>query len=98
VVSCKKSECDKNGQLTETTSKVVKEHLLILKGQGIRNLVVAVNKMEEVKWSEARFIAVKQAISQTASSLEFDLDAIEFIPISGLTGHNLVKPMKGSWH
>lgn len=97
VVSCKKTDCDKHGNLTPACRKAVVELLLILKGQGIRNLVVAVNKMDEVKWSEARFLATKQAISKTLTDLNFDLDLASFVPISGLEGENVTKPMKDGW-
>lgn len=51
VISCKRSDCDKSGNLTPDTLKSVMEQLTILKGQGIENIVIAVNKMDSVKWS-----------------------------------------------
>jgi translation elongation factor EF-1alpha len=51
VISCKKSDCDKSGNFILLNKEEINEHLSILKGQGITNLVVAVNKMDTVKWS-----------------------------------------------
>src|SRR5215212_1625373 len=51
---------------------------------GIPHLVVAVNKMDLVGWSEARFLEIKQEFRDFAAKL--DVHDLAFIPISALHG------------
>lgn len=51
VVSCKKNECDKTGNMSLENQGMINEHLSLLKCNGITDLVVAINKMDSVRWS-----------------------------------------------
>ncbi|HEY0946394.1 MAG TPA: GTP-binding protein, partial [Opitutaceae bacterium] len=55
----------------------------------IPHLVVCVNKMDLVDWSEARFNEIVTQFSRFASRL--DVPDIKFIPISALHGDNVVE-------
>jgi sulfate adenylyltransferase large subunit len=55
----------------------------------MRQVIVAVNKMDLVDFSEERFDDVVRAVLELAA--EFDLHEIEFIPISALHGDNVVE-------
>ena len=55
VVSCLKNDCEKNGNLTLANEEVVREQLAILKGSYMKEIVVAINKMDSVRWSKTRF-------------------------------------------
>jgi sulfate adenylyltransferase large subunit len=55
----------------------------------MRHVIVAVNKMDLVGYSEERFDDVVRAVLELAA--HFDLHEVEFIPISALHGDNVVE-------
>ncbi len=75
----------RHGVLTQT-----KRHSFIVSLLGIRHIVVTVNKMDLMGFSEARFDEICQDYRDFASRL--DLPDVHFIPISALNGDNLVDP------
>ncbi|PTB64630.1 hypothetical protein BBK36DRAFT_1122831 [Trichoderma citrinoviride] len=68
-----------------------KEHVLLLRSLGVQRIVVAVNKLEAVGWSQDRFQEISEEISGFLTGLGFQEKSIMFIPISGLNGDNIVK-------
>jgi bifunctional enzyme CysN/CysC len=75
----------RHGVLTQT-----KRHSFIVSLLGIRHIVVTVNKMDLMGFSEERFEEICQAYRDFASRL--DLPDVHFIPISALNGDNVVDP------
>jgi sulfate adenylyltransferase subunit 1 len=72
--------------LTQQTRR----HSLIVSMLGIRQVVLAINKMDLVGWSQDRFEAITQAYGDFAATLGFtDITAI---PMSALNGDNVVHP------
>jgi sulfate adenylyltransferase large subunit len=65
-----------------------RRHALIASLLRIPHLVFAVNKMDLVAWDEATFLRIEDDFRNFASRL--DVQDIEFIPISALTGANVV--------
>jgi bifunctional enzyme CysN/CysC len=55
---------------------------------GIRNIIVVVNKMDLVKYSETVFESIKNDYLSFSDKL--NIESIHFIPISALTGENIV--------
>lgn len=70
-----------------------REHALLAKSIGVRRLIVAVNKMDTVKWSEERFNEIRTHMITFLKSTRFDLDTTAFIPCSGLQGTNILQPV-----
>lgn len=70
-----------------------REHALLAKSIGVRRLIVAVNKMDTVQWSEERFNDIKTQMTTFLKTTRFDLDTTAFIPCSGLQGLNILKPV-----
>lgn len=70
-----------------------KEHTLIVKNLGIEKMCIAVNKMDKENWSEDRFLDIKEQLTQflTGEEVGFASENLSFIPISGLSGVNIVK-------
>lgn len=69
-----------------------KEHTLLCKNLGIEKICVAINKLDKEHWSEERFMDIQNQLkSFLVSDVGFDSDNVSFIPISGLTGNNVVK-------
>ncbi len=73
----------RQGVLTQT-----RRHSYLVKLLGIRNVVLAVNKMDLVGWSAARFYEIVADYSDFAKKI--GLDSFLPIPISGLKGANIV--------
>uniref|UniRef100_A0A6B2L0G2 Tr-type G domain-containing protein n=1 Tax=Arcella intermedia TaxID=1963864 RepID=A0A6B2L0G2_9EUKA len=100
VISARKGEFeagfDRSGQ--------TREHALLAKTLGVKKLVVAINKMDEptVMWSEERFNFIKRNFSDWLSKDRvFPLKDVEWVPISGFDGSNLlnnVAPSVCPWY
>ncbi|MGR9086322.1 MAG: sulfate adenylyltransferase subunit CysN [Gammaproteobacteria bacterium] len=67
-----------------------KRHSFIASLLGIQHIIVAVNKMDLVGYSEATFNKIKEDYLDFTKSLA--LHDIRFIPISALDGDNVVNP------
>ncbi len=65
-----------------------RRHSFISTLLGIKHLVVAVNKMDLVEFSEARFNEIREAYLTFAEQLPGNLD-IRFVPLSALEGDNV---------
>lgn len=75
----------RHGVLTQT-----KRHSFIVSLLGIRHVVVTVNKMDLVNYSQARFDEICEDYKQFVSRL--DLPDLHFIPLAALHGENVVDP------
>jgi len=78
-----------------------KEHALLAYTLGVRQLIVAVNKMDEktVQYSQKRFEEVQLEVSAFLKKIGFNPDKVTFVPISGWSGDNLTeKCEKLSWY
>lgn len=70
-----------------------REHALLLRSLGVGQIIVAVNKMDNVSWSRDRFDEINDRLrSFLVDEAGFGFDRIWFIPISGFLGENLTKP------
>ena len=65
-----------------------RRHTAIASLLRIPHLVVAINKMDLVGWSEARFNEIRQQFEQFLPRL--GIKDVQFIPISALNGDNVV--------
>lgn len=74
---------------TDGVNAQTKEHAYLSKIFGIDQLVVAVNKMDMVKYDQARFEEVKKEINALVGGLGFK--SVRFLPIASLMGDNMVK-------
>lgn len=70
-----------------------KEHTLLARSLGIEKICVVVNKMDKENWSQDRFEEIKTQLLDflTGSEVGFSSEQVDFVPISGLTGVNVVK-------
>jgi bifunctional enzyme CysN/CysC len=69
--------------------KQTKRHSFICSLLGIKHVIVAVNKMDLVDWSEERYEQIKDDYNAFVSRLSFS--DIHFIPMSALKGDNVVE-------
>ncbi|MTC33825.1 sulfate adenylyltransferase subunit CysN [Providencia alcalifaciens] len=68
-----------------------RRHSFISTLLGIRHLIVAVNKMDLVGYSQSVFEKIQRDYQQFAEQLPVDLN-VWFVPISALDGDNIVSP------
>jgi elongation factor 1-alpha len=78
-----------------------REHAFLAFTLGVNQLVVAINKMDDptVNWSEERYNEVKNEVARMLKMVGYKVEKIPFVPTSGWTGDNLVKPSdKMPWY
>jgi len=70
-----------------------REHALLAFTLGVKQLIVAVNKMDstEPPFSEARFGEIQKEVSGFIKKIGFNPDAVAFVPISGWHGDNMLE-------
>jgi sulfate adenylyltransferase subunit 1 len=66
-----------------------RRHSFICSLLGIKHIVVAVNKMDLVDYSQERYQAIKKDYREFVESLEFS--DVRFVPLSALNGDNVVE-------
>ena len=77
---------DARNGITEQTRR----HTIISAVLGIPHILVCINKMDLVNYSEARYEAIKRDFSAVTAALS--LNQVSFIPTSALSGENVVHP------
>lgn len=70
-----------------------RRHTYIAALLGIPHLVIAVNKMDLVDWSEERFLQIREEVESFLPKLDVFRD-VKFIPLSALLGDNVVEPSR----
>jgi len=83
----------RNGVIEQT-----RRHTYIAALLGIPHIVIAINKMDLVDWSEERFWEIRDEMEDFIPKLDVLRD-VQFIPVSALSGDNVVTPSnKMPWH
>jgi elongation factor 1-alpha len=75
----------KNGQ--------TREHALLAYTLGVKQMVVAVNKMDDkaCNYSEARYNEIKTEVSSYIKKVGYNPEKVAFVPISGWNGDNMLE-------
>jgi len=70
-----------------------REHALLAQTMGVKQMVVAINKMDDnsVKYSQARFDEIKNELTIFLKKVGYNVANIPFIPISGWVGDNMIE-------
>jgi elongation factor 1-alpha len=68
-----------------------REHLYLAKVLGISQIVVAINKMDAVKWDQAKYNAVKDEVSKLLQSIGYKTENIPMVACSAYVGDSVVK-------
>lgn len=80
-------------------SEQTKRHYYISSLLRMKNVIVAINKMDLVDYSEDRFNEIKSAFEATIGRAGFEGQQITFIPLSSLYGENISqKSQKMPWY
>jgi len=89
IISAKRGEyeagTDPGGQ--------TREHAFLARTLGVEQIVVAVNKMDDatVNYGQQRYDEVKDGITRLLRMVGYNTSKVNFIPISGWMGDNLMK-------
>lgn len=69
-----------------------REHTFLIRSLGVKSLVVAVNKMDNVNWDYERFKDIVEQLKPFLKQVGFDpSNDVQFVVCSGLTGENLTE-------
>jgi elongation factor 1-alpha len=68
-----------------------REHAFLSRTLGVNQIAVALNKMDDVNYTEARFKEVKETVEKMLKLVGYNTTKVNFIPVSGWKGDNLVK-------
>jgi len=84
----------KDGVMAQT-----KEHAFLAQVMGIKQIIAAINKMDEVDYKKERFEAVKEDITKILKGAGFKDENMKVVPISAWHGDNMIKKSdKLSWY
>jgi len=78
-----------------------REHALLAFTLGVKQMIVAVNKMDstEPPYSETRFNEIKKEVEAYVKKVGYAPKAVAFVPISGFHGDNMIEPTENmKWY
>jgi len=77
-----------------------KEHAFLAKVLGIQQMVVGINKMDNIGYDRVKFEDLKAQLTTLLKNIGYKTEALQFIPYSAYEGANAVKksPDKMSWY
>ncbi|KAI6004124.1 EF Tu GTP binding domain-containing protein [Pisolithus albus] len=67
-----------------------REHILLVRSLGVSQVIVAVNKMDQVKWAESRYDEIRRLLKAFLGQSGFHPSKIGFVPVAAMLGVNLV--------
>ena len=65
--------------------------LLLAYTLGVKQLIVAINKMDSVKWDKNRYDEIVKECSNFVKKVGFNPKSVPFVPISGWNGDNMIE-------
>lgn len=68
-----------------------REHALLAYTLGVKQLIVAINKMDTTKWSEERYQEIIKETSNFIKKVGYNPKHVPFVPISGFNGDNMIE-------
>ncbi|TIC04515.1 hypothetical protein E3Q17_00391 [Wallemia mellicola] len=68
-----------------------REHALLIRSLGVRDLGVVVNKIDSVGYSKERFDEIVAALTPFLLKSGFNKERISFVPCAAMTGENVTK-------
>jgi elongation factor 1-alpha len=68
-----------------------REHALLAYTLGVRQLIIAINKMDTVKWAKSRYDEIVKEASTFIKKVGYDPKAVPFVAISGFNGDNMME-------
>ena len=67
------------------------EHLWLLRTMGVKNIAVAINKMDAIGYDESKFSKIKADVSKLLQQVGIKAENTTFLALAGLKGDNVAK-------
>ncbi|KAF5363768.1 hypothetical protein D9756_000765 [Leucocoprinus leucothites] len=67
-----------------------REHVLLVRSLGVSQIIVAVNKLDQVEWSQARYNEIESTLRPFLAQSGFTASKTSFVPMGAMLGVNLV--------
>ena len=76
-----------------------KEHMFLARTLGVKQLIVAINKMDDTKppYDKAKYESVKDEMAKLAKSVGYKDEQLQFVPVSAFVGYNIKEKVKLDW-
>lgn len=68
-----------------------REHALLAFTLGVKQMIVAVNKMDGIAYAQGRFDEIVKEVSNYLKKVGYSVDKVKFVPISGWMGDNMIE-------
>lgn len=81
-----------------------REHAMLVRTCGVKQMICVINKMDEMKWSQERYDEIVRKLKPFLKQNGYDEERAKnlvFMPVAGLTGENLIKrvdPSHCDWY
>lgn len=76
-----------------------REHAMLVRTCGVKQMICVINKMDEMKWSKERYNEIVDRLRPFLRQNGYDEERAKnliFMPVAGLTGENLIKHVEPS--
>jgi elongation factor 1-alpha len=84
---------------TEGIMEQTREHVFLCRTMNIKQIAIAVNKMDTINYDEAKYNKIKEDVSKLLQQVGYKPDTTPFIPISALKGDNVAKKTENmAWY
>jgi elongation factor 1-alpha len=74
-----------------STEGQTREHALLAFTMGVKQMIVALNKMDAAEYSETRYNEIKKEVGNYLTTVGYKTEGMNFVPISGFNGDNLLE-------
>ncbi|CAD8192792.1 unnamed protein product [Paramecium pentaurelia] len=88
----------KNAFENSIKSGMLREKLQLINAMLIKQIIVALNKMDQIDWDQKQFQEAKEYIKTSAAKLGYNQNQIKFIPISAFQGLNIQNKHNIQWY
>lgn len=91
----------KKGEFEDGFSKEgsTKDHALLAYTMGVKQVVVAINKIDTIDYDKERFDEIVDNVQEHLNKIGFKKEAMTFVPISGFNGDNMIDPSENiDWY
>lgn len=76
-----------------------REHALLAFTLGVKQMVVACNKMDSINFSQTRYDEIVSNVGQYLKKVGYNVEKVRFVPISGWEGDNMIeKSSRMDWY
>lgn len=68
-----------------------REHALLAFTLGVKQLIIAVNKMDMAQYNQARYEEIKKELKGYIKKVGYIPESVHFVPVSGFHGDNMTE-------